>query len=383
MRILFHHRIASRDGQAVHLEEMIEALREQGHDILLVGPASFEQTGFGGSSGLIDTIKRAIPAPAYEILEIAYNFVAVLRLDKAIRSFQPDVIYERFSLFLLAGVWLHRIRRIPLLLEVNGPLFEERLSHDGLRLRTLARHCQNYIWRNADYVLPVTAVLADRIHISGVPMERIAVIPNGINEKRFGVASSTEEAKQVLGLGGRLVLGFTGFVRQWHAMEKVIEFLAIEGEKLNLHLLIVGDGPSRQNLEKLAVDAGVANRFTITGVVDRDMIASYVAAFDVALLPGINDYASPLKLFEYMYMGKAIVAPDQQNIREVLTDDKDALLFDGSDGDAMTAAIRRLSKDAALRNRLSIEAKSTLKNRDFYWSSNARKVVKLAARLMA
>jgi glycosyltransferase involved in cell wall biosynthesis len=166
-------------------------------------------------------------------------------------------------------------------------------------------------------------------------------------------------------------------------MEKVIEFLAIEGEKLNLHLLIVGDGPSRQNLEKLAVDAGVANRFTITGVVDRDMIASYVAAFDVALLPGINDYASPLKLFEYMYMGKAIVAPDQQNIREVLTDDKDALLFDGSDGDAMTAAIRRLSKDAALRNRLSIEAKSTLKNRDFYWSSNARKVVKLATRLMA
>ena len=289
MKILIHHRIASRDGQAVHLEEMIEALRGQGHELLLVGPGAFEQVGFGSSSATIDRIKRIIPAPIYELMEIGYNLFAFRRLSKAVRQFRPDFIYERFSLFLLAGIWVHRLRRIPLLLEVNGPLFEERVRHDGLSMRTLARACQGYIWRNVTYVLPVTEVLAEQVHEYGVPKERIAVIPNGINPERFGKAPPTTVAKQAAGLGGRLVLGFTGFVRPWHAMDKVIELLALEGERLNLHLLIVGDGPSRQDLERLAESRGVSHRFTITGVVDRDAIANHVATFDVALIPGIND----------------------------------------------------------------------------------------------
>jgi glycosyltransferase involved in cell wall biosynthesis len=382
MRILFHHRIASRDGQAVHLEEMIEALRDQGHEILLIGPASFGETGFGGSSPFIDWIKRIIPAPAYEALEVAYNVLAFYRLDGAVRSFQPDFIYERFSLFLLAGVWVHRLRGIPILLEVNGPLYEERLRHDGLSWRGLARACQEYIWRNVDYVLPVTEVLAERVREYGVQAERIVVIPNGINRNRFGNALETENAKRVTGLQGRLVLGFTGFVRQWHAMDKVIAFLADQGERLNLHLIIVGDGPSRPDLETLAASKNVSHRFTITGVVERDAIADYVAAFDVALLPGINDYASPLKLFEYMYLGKAIVAPSQQNIREILTDEKDALLFDPTDPNAMTAATQRLSEDRILRSRIGTGARATLNEKGLYWSTNAATVVELTKDLI-
>jgi glycosyltransferase involved in cell wall biosynthesis len=381
MKILFHHRIASRDGQAVHLEEMIDALREQGHEILLVGPASFEKVGFGGSSPVVDRIKRIIPAPAYEVLELVYNLLAFRRLDKAVRSFRPDFIYERFSLFLLAGTWLHRLRGTPILLEVNGPLYEERLRHDGLSLRGLARRCQAYIWRNVDYVLPVTAVLADQVHGYGVPKERIVVITNGINRKRFDRAPAMAQAKEDAGLSGRLVLGFTGFVRQWHAMDKVIDFLADHGERLNLHLLIVGDGPSRSDLEALAAARNVSHRFTITGVIERDAVAKHVATFDVALLPGINDYASPLKLFEYMYLGKAVVAPDQQNIREILTDEKDALLFDPADPSTMTLAIRRLSEDGALRAQIGAGSHATLGEKGLYWSNNASKVVALANNL--
>jgi glycosyltransferase involved in cell wall biosynthesis len=383
MKILIHHRIASRDGQAVHLEEMIEALRGQGHELLLVGPVAFEQTGFGSSSAAIDWIKRIIPAPIYELMEIGYNLFAFRRLNKAVRQFRPDFIYERFSLFLLAGIWVHRLRRIPLLLEVNGPLFEERVRHDGLSMRTWARACQSYIWRNVTYALPVTGVLAEQVRGYGVPKERIAVIPNGINPERFGSAPPTTVAKQVAGLGGRLVLGFTGFVRAWHAMDKVIEFLADEGERLNLHLLIVGDGPSRQDLERLAESRGVSHRFTITGVVDRDAIANHVATFDVALIPGINDYASPLKMFEYMYMGKAIVAPNQPNIREILEDRRDALLFDPSDHKAMTAAIQQLSEDGALRRQIGDQAQATISEKKLYWSHNASTVVELANTALA
>ena len=76
MRILFHHRIASRDGQSVHIEEMIAALHRQGHETLLVGPPSFMATGFGRSDQAIDRIKRALPASVFEVLEVAYNVKA-------------------------------------------------------------------------------------------------------------------------------------------------------------------------------------------------------------------------------------------------------------------------------------------------------------------
>jgi glycosyltransferase involved in cell wall biosynthesis len=179
------------------------------------------------------------------------------------------------------------------------------------------------------------------------------------------------------------VLGFTGFIRAWHRLDRVIDFVALHGDRLNLHLLIVGDGPARADLETHARAKGVAHRFTITGVVERDAVARHVAAFDVALQPGITEYASPLKLFEYMYLGRAVVAPDMANIREIVTDGHDALLFDEHSPDAMNAAILRLAEDGALRTRLGAQARRTVDEKGLTWANNATRVVALAERAMA
>jgi glycosyltransferase involved in cell wall biosynthesis len=383
MKILFHHRIASRDGQAVHLEELIDALRALGHEVVLVGPAQFQESGFGGEISFISTLKRLLPAAVYELLEFAYNIPAMRRLSAAVRAHKPDVIYERYSLMMLAGIWIRRRQKIPLLLEVNGPLFEERLKNDGLALHGLGRWTQKVEWNGADFVLPVTEVLAGYVRRYGVPDSRIAVIPNGINTARFGHAPDATAAKAALGVAGRLVLGFTGFVRAWHRLDRVIDFVAAHGERLNLHLLIVGEGPARAELEAHAKTKGVADRFTITGVVGRDEVARHVAAFDVALQPGITEYASPLKLFEYMYLGRAVVAPDMANIREIVTDGHDALLFDEHSPDAMNAAILRLAEDGALRARLGAQARRTMDEKGLTWANNAKRVVALAERAIA
>ena len=383
MKILFHHRIASRDGQAVHLEELIEALRGQGHEVVLVGPASFAASGFGGEIGFVAKLKRLLPAAVYELMEFAYNLAAAWRLDAAVRAHRPDVIYERYSLLLMAGIWIHRLRKIPLLLEVNGPLFEERVKNDGLALHRLGRWCQRVEWNGADCVLPVTEVLASYVRRYGVPEARIAVIPNGINAARFGHAPDAAKAKAALGVSGRLVLGFTGFIRAWHRLDRVIDFVAAHGERLNLHLLVVGDGPVRAELEAHAAARGVAGRFTVTGVVARDEVAKHLAAFDIALQPGITEYASPLKLFEYMYLGRAVVAPDMANIREILTHERDALLFDEHSPEAMNAAILRLAEDAGLRVRLGAQARRTMDEKGLTWDNNARRVVALAQRAIA
>lgn len=383
MKILYHHRIASRDGQAVHLEELIAALRAQGHEIVLVGPPSFEQQSFGGEVTFIARLKAMLPGAIYELLELAYNLVAYRRIDQALRQHKPDIIYERFNLALLAGIWARRRHKIPLLLEINAPLAEERLANKELALPAIGRWCQRWIWNGADYALPVTGVLADYVRRYGVPDERIVVIPNGINPTRFGRAPAPADAKARLKLEGRLVLGFTGFIRAWHALDRVVDFVATHGERFNLHFLVMGDGPARAELEAHAARRGVSDRVTVTGVVARDDVPNYVAAFDIALQPGITVYASPLKMFEYMFQGTAIVAPDMANIREVLTHEQDGLLFDPKQPEAMSAAILRLCENPGERTRLGAAARRTIETKGFKWDHNATRVIELARKARA
>ena len=383
MRILFHHRIASRDGQAVHIEEMIAALRLQGHEAILVGPPGFETTEFGDSNPFVDRIKRLIPGSLYELLEIAYSVKAFLRLRAAVRLHRPDVIYERFSLFLFAGIWMHRLSGLPLLLEVNSPLYEERAKNDGLRLHRLGRWAQRMLWNRADHVLPVTDVLARTVTEYGVPRSRITVIPNGINPDRFSAVPGTDVAKAALGLPPRLMLGFTGFIRGWNAVHRLIDFVALQRDRFDPHILVVGDGPARESLQEHARARGVADRLTISGIVGRDDVARHVAAFDIAVLPGLTPYSSPLKLFEYLQLGRAIVAPDTENIREILTDGQDAVLFDTAADGALEAALLRLCSDSTLREQLGNAARSTITTRSLTWNRNAERVVAIAETLIA
>jgi glycosyltransferase involved in cell wall biosynthesis len=100
-----------------------------------------------------------------------------------------------------------------------------------------------------------------------------------------------------------------------------------------------------------------------------------VAGFDIALQPRAVAYASPLKIFDYMAAGRAIVAPDQPNIREILTDGETAVLFDPARPGAMWAAVLRLASDPALRTRLGAAARSEVAHRRYTWTGNAARLI--------
>lgn len=372
MRILYSHRIQSRDGQGVHIDSLVAALRAAGHEVRVVGPPAYDGVALGGESRTMARLQRALPGVLREFAEIAYALPATRRLARAARDFAPDVVYERANLFHFAGSWAAWRCGVPLLLEVNSPLAEERARFGGLRLRRLARAAERFVWRRADVALPVTSVLAGHLAAAGVPASRIEVVPNGIDVAEFaGLAPVAPD--------GAVRLGFVGFIRDWHGLDGVLRSLAAWREEPRIGFTVVGDGPARPGLAALAAELGIDDRVRFTGLAARAAVPGLVAGFDIALQPAAVPYASPLKVFEYMAAGRAIVAPDQPNIREILDHDRTALLFEPGRPDAMWQAVLRLARDAALRARLGDAARAEVLARDFTWAGNARRVAALAA----
>lgn len=377
MKLLYHHRIRSKDGQYVHLEEIVRALRNLGHEVIVIGPGAIKREEFGGDGAFVAALKKCLPKFTYEIMEFAYSFVGFLRLLQAVHRYKPDGIYERYNLFFPAGIWVRRITGVPLLLEVNAPLLEERSRYGGLSLTNLAKWSEEYTWRGADYVLPVTRVLAQYVQRTGVPGNRIVVIPNGVDLAKLSENRNRDEDKQRLGLKGKLVLGFTGFVRDWHGLDRVLEFMARTRSNQPRHLLVTGDGPARQHLETRAKELGITQDMTITGIIGRDRVFQFVSAYDVALQPAVVSYASPLKLFEYLALGCAIVAPASANIKEILTDHENAILFDPVEENAFGLAVEKICADKELRNRLGAKARRTIVDLQLTWNDNGKRIVTL------
>ncbi len=104
MRILYHHRIRSKDGQFVHVEELIAAFRSLGHEVRIVGPDHVETEEFGAGAGWVATLKEHLPGAIYEMLEFGYALHDYRRIRRAIDEFRPDLVYERYNLFLPSGV---------------------------------------------------------------------------------------------------------------------------------------------------------------------------------------------------------------------------------------------------------------------------------------
>ena len=178
LKILYNHRTRSRDGQSIHIDELIHALRAEGHTVIVVEPERVD--------AMASTVERKLlPKFAYELAELGYSILEFAKLARAVLRHKPHAFYQRANLYMLSGVWLARLFGLPYLLEVNAPLAQERGKFGGLSWPRLAAWTERTMWRNATVVLPVTKVLGRYVTDAGVPEARIVVTPNGVDVSRF------------------------------------------------------------------------------------------------------------------------------------------------------------------------------------------------------
>ncbi|WNC68462.1 glycosyltransferase [Thalassotalea nanhaiensis] len=371
MKILYHHRIASKDGQYVHVEELSNAFIEQGHELIFVAPSINQKTKFGHDGGIVTKLKKLLPQALYEMLELSYSIWIFIKLAVAIKTFKPDFIYERYNLYQPAGIWASKLFNIPIMLEVNAPLVYERRKYSGLALTWLATKIERYTWQNATHTLPVSRVLADYLIKAGVKEKNITVIHNGVNKhflESLTPITSHEDKEEI-------IIGFVGFIHRWHGLDKAIEAIA-KHKKKSLKLICIGDGDILPELKQQAENLGIKEKVIFTGLLNRKQTLEQIKQFDIALQPNVTHYASPLKLFEYMAVGCLIIAPDCDNIKEILTDES-ALLFNKNvKSDFVVKLNCAVEKFNTLINK-RFEGRESLNRNSFIWQENTKNIVNI------
>ncbi len=347
-----------------------------------VGFVKAEGNGKPGSgASLVSDLTGRFPHWLYECFELAYNAYGLLLLSASILKKKPDLIYERYALFTFAGILASKIFKLPIIVEVNSPLSLEKKNYGELFFQGLAKRCERWICSSSFRTIAVTAelkkILSNRI---GVPPEKIVVMQNGIDSGLFRQDIEGGRIRSEYGLESKTVLGFVGWFRKWHGLERLVRAYADRRmHEKGAVLMLVGDGPAMEDLRAACGEKNLTDKEVIfTGPVPREGIPEYIAAFDLCLQPDVTPYASPIKLFEYMAMGKAIVAPARGNIIEILGKNYPGL-FKADDFDDMARKISSLIETKDKTKELSALVGSIMKSKRYSWDENAKNTLRLVA----
>lgn len=262
-----------------------------------------------------------------------------------------DFIYQRLSIANYSGVVLSRRLGVPLVVEYNGSeAWIARNWGRPLREQALAEQVEAVNLRHAHLVVTISEVLRDELLASGVDPERIVTYPNCIDPEMFDPARFSAEEIAVLrgryGIDARaVVVTFVGTFGQWHgaevlakAIRKMIDSHRPWLESKRVHFLLVGDGLKMPDVLSALGDHANGPFVTLTGLLPQHEAPIHLAASDILSSPHVSNadgsrfFGSPTKLFEYMAMGKAIVASDLDQIGAVLATSLRIQALPSSDG---------------------------------------------------
>jgi glycosyltransferase involved in cell wall biosynthesis len=382
MKLLYHHRTQSEDAQGIHIHEMVQAFRDLGHKVQLAALVEFDEAGEKKIRGNCwRWLHQWMPNWLYELMGLAYNLYGYRRLCRLIRTERPDLIYERYTLNTVCGIWASRHFGIPLILEVNAPLCYEQNTLGRLTFKRLARFTERWICSHSTWTIVISKTLKDLLAQGGVSTEKIIVMPNGIDPQKFHPGISGEAVRRRYGLEGKLIVGFVGWFRKWHGLEMLLEsLLEIQLADKGVRLLLVGDGPAYPELYRYAKMHDLLSTVTFTGPIRRQEIAAHIAAMDIAVQPSVTEYACPMKILEYMGMGKCIIAPDQPNVRELLEDGVSGYLFRPSARDSFKKVLVNAVYHSNGRRSVGQYAYKKIHQERYLWEANAEKVVALVLR---
>ncbi|SNC65341.1 Glycosyltransferase involved in cell wall bisynthesis [Kytococcus aerolatus] len=276
----------------------------------------------------------------------------------------------------LAGLQAARRLGIPFVYEMRGledlmkvsrrPNFEQTESYAYMT------ELENHIVRNADLTFVITEALREEMIRRGGPADRIVVLPNGVHTANFEPRGRDVELAAELGVEGKVVIGYAGGLVDYEGIELILRAAdELRRERDDFHVIIVGDGHHQARLHGLAAELELGDVVTFTGRVPHSEVPRYLSLFDITpftRLPlPVCELISPIKPFESMAMGKAVISSSVAALTEIVAPDERGLVFEKGSAEDLASCLRRYLDSPELRQQMGRQAREwVLEHRD--WS---------------
>jgi glycosyltransferase involved in cell wall biosynthesis len=371
-------RIPSSTANSIQVMKACNALAQLGHAVHLLVPeheSAPSQPSWQELQSIYGLGKDFGGKPTF-MVEWLKAHPKLKRYDFSLRavnracSLQADIAYVWP---LQAGVFA-LLRRLPVILELHGEP-EGRLGPAVFRIFLRLSGKKR--------LLPITRALADyleRIYQRLFPLDQVVIAPNGVELERYDDLPPARDARHMLGLPEGVTAGYTGHLYPGRGMGLLVE---LARRYIQVQFLWVGGRSEDVTRWQAHLEDQDIRNVTLTGFVENSRLPLYQAAMDILLMPyerviegssGGNsaDFCSPMKMFEYMACGRAIISSDLPVIREVLTE-SNAVLVPPEDETAWSAALGALIDDPLRREVLGSTAREAVTA--YTWQSRARKAL--------
>lgn len=313
--------------------------------------------------------------------------------DASLQSLKDiDVIYERNGLYNSGLAMAAKRLQIPYVIFFEADqIMELDVMNKPITgiLRWRAAQLLRFNLKAADCIICVTEV--GRQHLINkwnIPAKKIVVFPNAVHVDRFKPdRAAREQIRGALGLGNEPIILFVGNFFHWHDVATLLQAFA-----RSLHdcpqarLILVGDGERRAEMMERAATLGLDRAVKFTGIVPYLEVPRYMAAADIAVVPyppmQQEMWLSPLKLFEYMSSGVAVVASAIGQIIDVIQDGENGLLVPPGDVPAMAEALIKTLHDPNLRSKLGSKAREDAVQK-YSWETYLSRIERIFAAVIA
>jgi glycosyltransferase involved in cell wall biosynthesis len=315
--------------------------------------------------------------PSWNLPFFLLTLFMILRLAQKSRV---NVIFLRnlkLARFLLR--WRYVLKLPPVIFEIHEifafsfhdelKIKEKQQSNKAIRLSEIER----YVYENADGIVCTTSHAADTVKNRYNLKCPIHIAPNGVDSSILDQCSKEILDKKINNISKRLIL-YLGSLHHWKGIDVLIEALQYIPDA---YLQIVGG-----DIERIKIYRETAKRFNVEknvhfeGFVEPHKRFRYMSHADVCILPlkpvSVAIFSSPIKLFEYMAVGKPIVASDLPSIREIIKNNVNGILVPPEEPEILGEAINRILDDNQLGSRLALQAKNDVK--EFTWDKRAEKI---------
>lgn len=366
-------------GAASHIKGVVKALTELGASVDVI--SNDQIAGFDESRIPLVIVEPQSVGGTRALFDIHNNLVFTRAVVPLVQDARPDLIYQRYARFSWVGVAAALRMNLPLFLEYNGSEVWVARHWDRVgKLDLLARY-ELLNLRSASRIFVVSEVERQNLERSGILPEKIIVNPNGVDVETFRPSNGGDEARRNLKIDkNEIVVGFVGTFGPWHGVLTLADAIRTLPPNPKLRFILVGAGSLLSDVRSLLEAQETVGSVIFTGALKHEQIPGLLDACDILVAPhvpltdGSQFFGSPTKLFEYMAMGKGIVASRLGQIGDVLVDEETALLVEPGDAAELGAAILRLAGSTEMRRRLGENARRAAIEKHT-WRHNAQRVL--------